>query len=84
MIELTKYEKLFSTPLVRFQLADAETLNADLLAEGSALRVLDDGASKSNRGGWHSSGNLFKRTTPGVTRLRAEAEAAEQTLHERR
>ena len=75
-MELTKYEKLFSTPLVRFRLDDAETLNAALLAEGDALRVLDDGASKSNRGGWHSSGNLFKKTTPGIARLRGEAEAA--------
>ncbi len=75
-MELTKYEKLFSTPLVRFRCADHAALNADLLAEGRALRAEDDGASKSNRGGWHSSGNLFKQDTPGVARLRIEAEAA--------
>lgn len=76
MIELTKYEKLFSTPLVRFRCTDPATLNAQLLAEGAALRAEDEGASKSNRGGWHSSGNLFKQDTPGIARLKGEAKAA--------
>ena len=76
MIELTKYEKLFSTPLVRFQCADHESLNAALLDVADRLRAMDDGASKSNRGGWHSSGNLFTETAPCIARLRQEAETA--------
>ena len=76
MIEQTKYEKLFSTPLLRFRCQRHETLNRDLLEEGRKLRASDKGASKSNRGGWHSSGNLFKIDAPPVARLRKEAEQA--------
>ena len=76
MIEQTKYEKLFSTPLVRFVLPDYEALNAALLDEGKSLRAKDAGASKSNRGGWHSSGNLFEQDAACIVALQAAAEAA--------
>ena len=68
-MERTKYEKLFATPLIRFQVPDAEAFNAELLQEAARLRAQDDGADKSNRGGWHSSGNLFDQGTPVVDRL---------------
>jgi uncharacterized protein (TIGR02466 family) len=72
----TKYEKLFSTPLFRFKLDGAEALNAELLEEGGRLRSQSSGVSKSNRGGWHSSGNLFENNSPCIQRLRSEAEKA--------
>jgi uncharacterized protein (TIGR02466 family) len=60
MLEKIKYEKLFSTPMLRYQLSDHISLNAELIAEGNRLRALNSGVSKSNRGGWHSEGNLFE------------------------
>ncbi|MBJ3762103.1 2OG-Fe(II) oxygenase family protein [Maribius pontilimi] len=75
-IERTKYEKLFSTPLFRFRVPDAEALNRDLLETGSRLRSETDGVKKSNRGGWHSSGNLFDDAAPDVQKLKALAEKA--------
>lgn len=76
MIEKTKYEKLFSTPLIRFSLPDHVTLDAALLQEGARLRAESDGASKSNRGGWHSKGNLFDVAAPCIAELREAAREA--------
>ena len=74
MLERTKFEKLFSTPLIRFKVADHETLDKALLEEGNKQRSLDQGASKSNRGGWHSSGNLFEGDAECIKRLNNLAE----------
>ncbi len=74
MVEQTKYEKLFSTPLVRFRVPDHEVLNDALMNEGRRLHAEDEGASKSNRGGWHSSGNLFDHQTDCIQALRSAAE----------
>lgn len=76
MIEQTKYEKLFSTPLLRYSVPDHEGLNAALLEEGRRLRQSDEGVSKSNRGGWHSKGNLFDHSADCIVRLRALATEA--------
>jgi len=72
----TKYEKLFSTPVFRFRLDDADQLNADLLAEGARLRSATVGVSKSNKGGWHSAGNLFDNSAACIQRLKTDAAAA--------
>lgn len=72
----TKVEKLFSTPLLRFSIDGADALNASLLEEGAQLRSQTEGVSKSNRGGWHSPGNLFDSDAPCVRTLRVEAEKA--------
>ena len=72
----TKYEKLFSTPVFRFRLNDADQLNADLLAEGARLRSATAGVSKSNKGGWHSAGNLFDNNAACIQRLKTDAAAA--------
>lgn len=72
-IEQTRYEKLFSTPLVRFKLTDHALLDGDLLAEGARLRMASEGVSKSNRGGWHSEGNIFENETPCIQTLRGAA-----------
>ena len=76
MLETKRYQKLFSTPLMRFQVPDCAVLNAALLMEGERLRAKDDGVQKSNRGGWHSKGNLFADEAPSVARLEAAARAA--------
>lgn len=76
MIEQTKYEKLFSTPLLRFRVPDHEALNALLLDEGDRLRAADGGVSKSNRGGWHSKGNLFDNEAECIVRVRELATEA--------
>lgn len=75
-ISRTKKESLFSTPLIRFQVAGHEELNAALLEEGERLRSSDAGAEKSNRDGWHSSGNLFSSEVGCVVRVREAASAA--------
>lgn len=76
MFEQNRYEKLFSTPLVRFRVTDHETLDQELLAEGARLRSLSEGVEKSNRGGWHSEGNLFESDVECIRRLREIAGAA--------
>lgn len=68
-----KFEKLFSTPLFRFALEDAESFNVELLSQGSRLRSETEGVSKSNRRSWHSSGNLFDNDTPCFQRLKSHA-----------
>ena len=76
MIEQTKYQKLFSTPLIRFKVKDCAVLNAGLLMEGEQLRATSSGVSKSNRGGWHSKGNLFETDAPSIQWLRDAAQEA--------
>lgn len=72
----TKYEKLFSTPVIRYKLAGAEKLNTELLAEGNRLRSVSDGVAKSNRGGWHSPGNFFANEAPSIQQLKLDVEEA--------
>lgn len=76
MIEETRFEKLFYTPLLRFKVPDHAVLDAALLLEGERLRAEGEGVQKSNRGGWHSDGNLFDVKAPSIQRLRAFAEEA--------
>ena len=75
-IERTKYEKLFSTPVLRFRVPDHADLNAALLSELAALRSASDGVDKSNRGGWHSAGNIFDHDAPAIMNVRAHATEA--------
>ena len=76
MIEQTRYERLFSTPLMRFRLPDHAILDAELLVEAERLRAASPGVSKSNRGGWHSEGNLFDDDAPSFLKIRNAAEDA--------
>jgi uncharacterized protein (TIGR02466 family) len=73
MLELASSEKLFYTPLLRFRVPDHEDLDAQLLAEGERLRAESAGVAKSNRGGWHSEGNLFDSDVPCIAALREGA-----------
>jgi len=76
MIEQKTYEKLFSTPLFSFEVTGHEAINAALIEEGHRMREKSDGASKSNKGGWHSKGNLFDQEASCFTMLSVMAETA--------
>ncbi len=67
---------LFATPLARFTVKDHERLDKALLAEGARLRAIDEGVQKSNRGGWHSEGNIFDNPADCIQELRALATSA--------
>jgi uncharacterized protein (TIGR02466 family) len=73
MLEPIASEKLFYTPLLRFRLPDHEALDEALLAEGERLRGHGPGVNKSNRGGWHSEGNLFENPADPIQTLRHAA-----------
>ena len=45
MLEQTKFERLFSTPIMRFRVPDHTVLNAELLDEGEQMRKKSEGAS---------------------------------------
>ena len=66
---------LFPVPLLTIKLDDAETLNAQLLAEIAKRRRLETGVARSNRYGWHSVADLFERKEPGHAALAREIEA---------
>ena len=76
MIEQKTYEKLFSTPLFSFEVTGHEAINAALIEEGHRMREKNSGASKSNKGGWHSKGNLFDQNASCFTMLSVMAETA--------
>jgi uncharacterized protein (TIGR02466 family) len=52
---------------------DHAALDAALLDLGEARRAASRGVTKSNRGGWHSEGNLFDDPAEPVQTLRAAA-----------
>lgn len=76
MLQQGKSESLFSTPLIRYTVEDHAALDAALMAEGARLRAAQEGVSKSNKGGWHSEGNLLAGDAPCIVTLRAAIEAA--------
>lgn len=61
MLKLAHVQMLFPTPLLSFQVEDAEALNRDLLKEIDQRRRGEQGETRSNRQGWHSAYDLFKR-----------------------
>jgi len=69
-IDRERFDKLFYTPLLRYRVADPDQLNTALLAEAATMRAATEGVSKSNRGGWHSEGNLFDHDAAAITSLR--------------
>ncbi|MEM9785534.1 MAG: TIGR02466 family protein [Pseudomonadota bacterium] len=83
MFDKTSTETLFGTPLARFDVADHETLDAELLAECARLRAESEGVQKSNRGGWHSELDFLDRETPCIQRLRAAAIASVKEMTRR-
>ena len=75
-LDRLRYDKLFATPLLRYRVPDAANFNAALLAEAATLRAATDGVAKSNRGGWHSEGNIFDHDAPCIATLRAHVDSA--------
>lgn len=70
MLEDARTENLFATPLLRYRVADHAALDAALMVEGARLRAVDEGVAKSNRGGWHSDGNLLDSDAACLVTLR--------------
>lgn len=70
MLEKIASERLFYTPLLRFRVPDHAALDEALMAEGERLRGDGPGVNKSNRGGWHSDGNLFEDPAEPIQTLR--------------
>jgi uncharacterized protein (TIGR02466 family) len=61
---------LFSTPVLLGPSGLTAAQQADTAEFLLALRTQDDGVTRSNRGGWHSSGNLFDVQAPLVDLVR--------------
>lgn len=83
MLKLAKIQMLFPTPLVTFQVDEAEALNRDLLQEIEARRHAEPGQTRSNRQGWHSAYDLFSRKEAAHARLAGIIrQAVEQTTRQ--
>ena len=76
LLQSDKYQKLFATPFFQFHFPEHGPLNENLLAESQAIMSEEDGVSKSNKGGWHSKGNLFKGKSAPIRVLDALASEA--------
>jgi uncharacterized protein (TIGR02466 family) len=63
---------LFATPVISFMLPDAATLNHMLMREIMVRRTGETGVQRSNRGGWHSADDFFRRDEP-AHRMLAES-----------
>ena len=81
MLTLETYEKQFATPVLQFSVQDADAMNAGLMAHMQKARVASDGAQKSNRGGWHSEGNLFDSDVDVIAALKDRALDAIRMAH---
>lgn len=68
----------FASPVFRFQIPNAETLNAMLEEESLAMREKSSGMKRSNRQGWHSDTDLMERTELGLSKL---AKIIENSTH---
>lgn len=67
-----KFEKLqlaFATPIVTYEIADYERINAELLKEIDDRRTAESGMVRSNRSGWHSDLDFFARKEPAHREL---------------
>ena len=60
----------FGTPVSTFLWPNSETLNADLHKVLLEKERADQGQSRSNIGGWHSSADLLQWDAPGVAELK--------------
>lgn len=67
--KLQSIDELFPTPIIRFEVADAEALNKRLLKEIAVRRKAEKGIVRSNFGGWHSDSDFFTRTEPAHREL---------------
>lgn len=70
-LKLQGMQPLFYSPLLVFELDDAESLNFELLAEIAIRQVNSSGIDRSNWHGWHSEDDFFERPEQGHQTLRA-------------
>jgi uncharacterized protein (TIGR02466 family) len=83
VLKLAHIQMLFPTPLVTLQVEEADELNRDLLEEIDARRRAEPGETRSNRQGWHSAYDLFRRKEKAHARLAAIIrQAVEQTTRQ--
>lgn len=54
-------QSLFASPLMGFEIPDAEALNRALEADCQSRRKAETGMAVSNQAGWHSDRDLFSR-----------------------
>ncbi len=54
-------QQLFASPLIGFEVTDAEMLNEQLMEAIDARRKVEPGKRMSNHHGWHSENDLFVR-----------------------
>lgn len=74
-IEEPDVRVMFPVPLVSIRLKDADKLNRRLLKEIAARRRSEPGVDRSNRLGWHSDYDLFRRSEPAHGELAREIAA---------
>jgi uncharacterized protein (TIGR02466 family) len=69
LLKLSHIQTLFPTPLLTFLVDEAEALNGELLEEIEQRRRAEQGKTVSNRHGWHSAYDLFRRKEKAHARL---------------
>jgi len=80
MLDDVATKSLFATAFGRTRVTDHQALNAALLAEGARMRGESGGVQKSNRGGWHSEGNIFDEDSEPIALLRDAAIRSIETV----
>lgn len=68
-LKLHRIEPLFLSPLVVFEVEDSGPLNARLVEEIGARRAAEPTLNRSNRLGWHSEADFFRRQEPAHREL---------------
>jgi uncharacterized protein (TIGR02466 family) len=64
-----KMEALFAPVLDHFDIPNHQQLNRQLIAAIEVWRSQEAGITRSNYAGWHSGGNIFKRTEAPFVQL---------------
>lgn len=64
-----KMNMVFASPIPVYTIADHERINAEILKEIAERRKAEEGMVRSNRSGWHSDLDFFKRQEPAHKEL---------------
>ncbi len=59
----------FPSPIAWFKIENSGSLNQDIILETQVLKKNSQGISKSNKVGWHSETDLFRRNEPCFKKL---------------
>ena len=68
-LQHVKSNAVFAPVIDEYLVPDKERLNRELVAEITQWQEDDGGMTRSNVSGWHSSGNIFKRTDPAIAEV---------------